>query len=388
MNKKTILLAITGLAALAAVTAALLVDWIPHKPVLQEAAPIPRESPDLIRFESGAPQLAAIKVEPATRMALPVAEPLHGRIAVDEDFAARVSAPIAGRVVELRAQVGDAVRRGSLLAVIDAPDLGAAQADLHKARADEEQKDLAARRARELAEGGVLARKDLEAAEAVLTQAKAETQRARLRVANLDPGNTARSGQMGQRLVLGAPVGGVVIDRHINPGAEVRPDLADPLFVVADPARLQVIIDLPEQYLSRVNIGLPVTLTVDAWPEETFKGTVVRITPTVDPGTRRIQVRCRIDNSGLRLKPEMYAKVTLVNRDGAAAVRVPNSALVTQGIYSSVFVEEAGGTFRKRKVELAVQDREYSYVASGLNDGERVVTRGAILLDSQLAQAQ
>ena len=102
-------------------------------------------------------------------------------------------------------------------------------------------------------------------------------------------------------------------------------------------------------------------------------------------GTRRIQVRCSIANPGHRLKPEMYARVTLLNDQGQKAVRVPNGALVTQGLYSYVFVETQARVFAKRKVELAVQDREYAYVKSGVARGERVVVGGALLLQSELA---
>ena len=84
---------------------------------------------------------------------VPLAEPLNGRVVFDESHTSRVSAPVAGRILELRSQLGDSVAAGAVLAVIDAPDLGAAQADLAKAKADESRKELALRRARELFSG-------------------------------------------------------------------------------------------------------------------------------------------------------------------------------------------------------------------------------------------
>ena len=127
------------------------------------------------------------------------------------------------------------------------------------------------------------------------------------------------------------------------------------------------------------------TVTVDAYPGETFRATVARIGQVVDPGTRRIQVRCDLPNPEGVLKPEMYARVSLLTRDGQIALRLPNSALVTEGLYSFVFVESAPGAFVKRKVELSVQDREYSYLSSGIGKGERVVVNGALLLQSELS---
>ena len=336
----------------------------------------------MLRFEPGAPQLSMLAVEPMPVMPVPLAEPLPGRVAYNENFTGRVSSPVAGRIVELRAQVGDAVHAGQALAVVDAPDLGAAQADVRKALADEQRKLLGDKRAIELYEGEVLARKDLEAAHADLAQAAAETARAELRLANLNP---RKASIVGQRMVIAAPIGGVVADRRATPGMEVRPDLADPLFIVTDLRQLQVLVDLPEQHLGKVAVGQLVSVESDAWPGQRFMGKVERVAPVVDPGTRRVQVRCSVENVDGKLRPEMYARVTLLGDIGRNAVRLPNSALVTEGLYSYVFVEREPGVFVQQRVALLVQDREYSYVAEGVKPEERVVVRGALLLKSELS---
>ena len=352
----------------------------PKASALQEALK-PKEA-GVLAFPQGAPQLSAISTAPAQIMPIPLAEPLNARVAFDESHTSRVSAPVAGRIVELRAQLGDQVAAGSALAVIDAPDLGAAQSDLAKAMADQNRKELALGRARDLFAHEVLPKKDLEATEADLAQSKAEAQRSALRLANLNP---RRAPINGQRLLLVAPFAGVVADRKANPGQEVRPDLPDPLFIITDLRRVQVVIDMPEQRLSKIELGQPIEVEVEAWPGERFSGRVDRIAPVVDPATRRVQVRCYVHNAGLKLRPEMYARVTLLADTQRTALRIPNSSIVTEGLYAFVFVERSPGTFEKRKVEFAVQDREYGYVAGGLKPEERVVVRGALLLNSELA---
>jgi cobalt-zinc-cadmium efflux system membrane fusion protein len=197
--------------------------------------------------------------------------------------------------------------------------------------------------------------------------------------------NLAPAGGSRENYVLRAPIGGVVSERKANPGMEVRPDLADPLYVITDPKRLWVMIDLPERNLSKVEAGHPVAVEVDAWAGERFAGTIEKVGETVDPATRRIQVRCNLPNPQRKLKPEMYARVTLLADENQRAVRVPNSAIVTEGIYSHVFVEKSAGVFEKRRLDLRLQDRSFSYVASGLNAGERIVTSGALLLNSELS---
>ena len=348
----------------------------------RDKPPAAPHEPGVVRFAPGSPQLTSLSIATMPTAPVPLAEPLNGRVAFDESYTARVSAPIAGRVLELRAQLGDPVVAGAVLAVIDAPDLGAAQADLAKAKADENRKELGLRRARELFQGEVLPRKDLESSEADLAQSKAESSRAALRLANLNPRHAPLNGQ---RMSLVSPLTGVVADRKVNPGMEVRPDLPDPLFLITDLKRVQVVVDLPEQHLAKVSVGQPVSVEVEAWSGETFKGRVERIAPAVDPITRRIQVRCTVDNSKARLRPEMYARVRLLADEQKVAVQIPNSALITDGLYSFVFIEREPGVFVKRKVELAVQDRDLSYVAAGLTPADRVVTRGALLLNSELS---
>ena len=351
-------------------------------PAAEQAAPAARE-PGVLKLAPGAPQLTAIRAAVVEEAPLPLAEPLNARITYDENVTSRVSSPIPGRVDRLYVSPGDAVHTGDALLRIDSPDLAAAVADVRKAASDEVRKKHAFERAAKLLEADVAPRKDFETAQADYEQARAETRRAELRLRNLGP---APSGE-GAQYTVRAPVAGVVVDRHANPGMQVRPDLPDPLFVITDPTRLWVIIDLPERALGKVAPGRPVAVEVDAYPNERFEARVAWVGEVVDPATRRVPVRCTLANPYRRLKPEMYARATLLAEHGERAVRVPNEALVTEGLYSFAFVERAPGEFERRKLSLAFQTPESSYVLSGLVAGERVVVAGALLLNAELAEA-
>ena len=151
----------------------------------------------------------------------PVALP--GRLAWDEDHTSRVYAPYAGRIERLLATVGQRVRRGQALAVLSSADIGQTQADLHKAEADQALNRSSLARVRDLVEGGVVARKDLDQAEADLARSSAEVNRARARLAQYGVAASAVT----QSLALAAPLDGLVVERNSNPGAEVRTDLAE-----------------------------------------------------------------------------------------------------------------------------------------------------------------
>jgi cobalt-zinc-cadmium efflux system membrane fusion protein len=335
-----------------------------------------------LRFPAGAPQLSFIRIEAVEALPEPLLDPLSARIAYDENHTVRVSSPIAGRVTRLLVQPGDRVAAGQPLVQIDSPDFAAAAADVAKSRADLQLKEKAYARAGELFKAEVIARKDFENSESDLRQSEAEHNRGRLRLRNLDP---VMSDAGGSVYALRAPIAGIVAERSVNPGTEVRPDAQNPLFVITDPAHLWVIVDLPERNLSALRAGQDVFVEVDAYPNQQFPARVATVGEVLDPATRRVQVRCVLENPKRLLKPEMYARVTPLADTQSKLPRIPNSSLLTEGLYSFVFVEKEPGVFAKRLVTLGLQGRSTSYVKQGLAGGERVVTVGALLLNSELA---
>lgn len=342
------------------------------------ASPQRQEANEIV-LTSGSPQLTSVKVEAVSEIPVPVTEPLNGKIVFDENRTARIVSPVAGRAITIKAQVGDTVKAGQTLLVMDSPDVGGAVADVRKAQADMQLKQQALERSRMLVDHGVLAKKEVEVAQADWATSRAESERAAARLKNLGVSISAND-----NYALRSPIAGMVVDRKINPGSEVRPDNTDPLFIVTDPNYLWASIDLPERELSRISQGQKLSVQVDAYPDEVFSGEVKTIGVMVDPTTRRIPVRCVVESKG-KLKPEMYARITPLDTSQHRVIRLPNSALITEGLYSYVFVEERPLHFKKRKVMLDLQRREYATVKEGLKAGERVVVVGAILLNSDLS---
>jgi cobalt-zinc-cadmium efflux system membrane fusion protein len=352
-----------------------------QKPQTQAPAQV---GPATLRYPPGAPQLTFLRIQPVAAYPEPVTEMLNGRVAYNESLTARVSSPLAGRITKLLKEPGDPVKAGEPLAEIDAPDFAAANADLRRAEADVAQRRAAFERTRTLVEGEVAPRKDLEMVQSDLKQSEAELTRARerLRILNLGRGGA------GDHFVLRAPIGGIVTQRKANAGSEVRPDLPDPLFVISDPTRLWMVIDVPERVISRIHRGQSVAIEVDAYPAERygerFIGLIDYVGDVLDPDTRRVPVGALVANPKRMLKPEMFARATPLASGERELVRVPNSALATEGLYSFVFVEKEPGVLEQRPVTLAIRGRDESYLSEGLTPGERVVTSGAMMLNSEL----
>ena len=359
-----------------------IVSYVQYRNAQHEAeldkTTVETHQPGIVSFKPGDPQLASIRSESVTSEPMPAADPMNGRLVYDENITARISSPIAGRVLALRVGVGDQVSRGAALVDIDSPELATAEAELAKASSDAARRQLAYERAKNLYEHEVIARKEFEAAEADYRQAQAEVRRTSLRMRNLQA-----SGHENGKFQLRSPLAGVVVERTLNPGQEVRPDLQMPLFVVTDISQLWVLVDVPEKSLSHVKVGQTVSIETDAWPNEHFSAKVERIGVAVDPVTRRVQVRCVITNRDRKLKPEMFARVSFLADSEHKGIRVPNTSLVTEGLYAYVFVETSPATFEKRKVSLGLRGNDHSFIESGLAAGEMVVIEGALLLNAE-----
>ena len=375
-NKPTLLCATLALLCLCACSDK---NAAPETPQAAAAA-----HPGSISYPVNAPQLSMIKVGPLKLQALPAADSMNGRLSYDENLTARVSSPVLGRLLSAPVEIGDSVKKDTTLALLDSPDLAAADADWAKAKADETRKQLTLTRSQQLFEHEIIARKELEGAQADYQQAAAETRRAALRMRNLKAvGNENGS------FALKAPIAGMIADKQVNPGMEVRPDAAAPLFVISDLSHLWVVIDVPEAYLGQVQIGQKLALEFDAYPNQLFSAEVARVGLALDPSTRRIQVRGVLSNRDMKLRPEMFATVSFLAAGDKQGYRIPNTALIVEGLYSYLFVEKRAGEFEKQKVHIQSKGRDASFAAAeqnpALNEHVKIVSEGALLLNAEVA---
>jgi cobalt-zinc-cadmium efflux system membrane fusion protein len=333
---------------------------------------------DSITIAAGASQLRGLKTEAATA-AGPSEASVAGRLVWDEEHTVRVFSPLAGRVTAILAQVGDRVRAGAPLARLQAGEVGGLQADLQRAQAERERARKQAARVQELVEHGVAPRKDLESAQADLAQAEADYSRAAHRLGALG----ASTHEVDEGLVLRSSITGTVVERRINPGQEVRPDLDKPLFVVTDPTTLWLQLDVPEGDIANFQVGQKAIFTVSAWPGERFQARIIQVADFVDPDKRTLTVRARVDNHARKLKGEMFASA-LVRRPASGGVEVPDAAVILIGEKQYVFVAAGNGLFQRRLVEGEVHNGKRTLIRTGLRAGENVVTEGALLLQQML----
>lgn len=363
----------------------------PAPPVEPPAPAQPIVQDNQIRFPPGHVQLALLGIAAAAPGKAITVE-LPARIVWNEERTQRIYPAFAGRVMAIRADIGQAVKPGAVLAQLASPDFGSAQADTAKAQGDVRLAQKTLQRQRELLDAGIIARKDFDQAEADAARAQVEAQRASARTSLYGAGGgTGAGGGVNQQLALRANVAGVVVERNLNPGQELRPEQSGPgmpaLFVVTDPTSLWVQIDAREAEVGTLRPGASFELVIPSLAGQKFEGKVIAASDFIDPATRTIKIRGAIANPDRVLKAEMLATAR-IERQLGAGVLVPASAVLLRGTKHSVFVQTQPGQFEPREVELSYQGPREAVVSRGLEVGEQVVSDNVLLLARQFRVAQ
>ncbi len=338
----------------------------------------PRLENGRIVFPQDSPQLGSFATEPVAE-STPQQLRLSGRLVWDENRTVRLFPAFAGRVIHILVKAGDRVKPGQTLAMLASPDFGQAQADARRAQSDFALAEKNLNRLRELYTAGVSSRKELITAEADYARAEAELARAKGKVMLYGGGGES----VDQNLALASPIDGIVVERNINPGQDLRPDLqlsnSPPMFVVTDPSRLWVQLDATESQLASLKRGQTVRLRSSAWPEESFEATVETISDFIDQASRTVKVRGSVINRDRKLKGEMFVTAELSDVP-RAGLQLPEKSLVLYGGRYYVFVEESPGHFARSEVKIEGVRGGVADVVSGVDLGQKVVVEGTLLL--------
>jgi membrane fusion protein, heavy metal efflux system len=344
---------------------------------------------DTVLIPTNSPQGAALTIEPVGAEQ-PVFVPLTGRLVWDDDVTVRVFTPFAGIVRKLLVDINQPVQRGAPLAEIQSSDFGQAQADTRKAESDFRRAQQNLDRVRDLFEHGAAPRKDLESAEADFASAQAEKDRSETRLAIY--GATATS--VNQVFLLPSPLDGILVERNVTPGQEVRPDqmLANvpqftaPLFTVTDPTRLWVWLDVTEAHLPLVHKGQDLIIRSKAFPGRVFTGKLDLVGDSLDPTTRTVRARGTVENPSAILKAELYVTVEVPDAV-PLSLQVPSKAVFLRDNQYYVFLEHGVGQYQRQPVRLGSEREGKVAVLDGLKQGQRLVTEGCLLLQSLMDSA-
>jgi cobalt-zinc-cadmium efflux system membrane fusion protein len=335
-------------------------------------------------------QLQMVNVGAVSEYTFPLQREAVGNIDFNEDLETQVFPPYQGRISQLYAKLGDNVSRGQVLFTIESPDLIQAESNLIAAAAVLELTSKTLQRAKQLHDVQGIADKDLE--QAVSDQQSAEGALKAARDAVVVFGKSAgeidgmvRSREVDPFLLVRSPVSGRVTARNAAPGVFVQPGNTPAPYSVADISRIWLNASVTESDMPLVKKGQEIRVTLMAFPERTFEGRISAVGSTVDPQLHRGLVRAEIDDPKHELLPGMFASFVIVTGDPVKAPAMPLDGVVREGDGSmTVWVTTDGHHFTQRTVKLGLQHGGYDQIIDGVAAGERVVVKGAIILDNMV----
>ncbi len=350
------------------------------KPAAAESGEGASQKSDSLKLEPGSPRMKFIKVETLEDSNAAAVVTLTGRVAFDEEHTQRVSSPLDGRATSLLVKPGDKVKVGQSLIELSSPQVAQFQSDVQRANQDADIAQRTVDRAHKLRGDGAVSEKDLAQAEADLNKAKSEVARTAAHIRSL--GISASDPTVAAALRAG--VAGTVVERNILVGQEVRADAPLPLLTISNLETVWVLADVYEQDLGLVQAGAAVAVRVSAYPGEAFPGTIGHLGDVVDPTSRTVKLRCVVPNPGVRLKPEMFAKVELTETGGKKVLVVPSRAILNDSEHSRVVMATADNVFQMRVVQVGPETGGKVRILDGVKAGEKIVTEGALFLKNEI----
>lgn len=372
--------------AVAVFAIALLVAACGEKKTETKEESKPAAASNVVRLTPAAAQSAGITVETVTTTALNATSHFTGAVEPNQQQLQQVTALTNGRVEQVFAKLGDAVRAGSVLATVSSPEVAEMHGKLLEAEAHLNLTEANLRRTKRLADLGAAAGKDLAAATAEAETARFDVNHLRdaLRILGALPENGQHNISTVQ---LVAPIGGVITERMVNPGSGV--ESGKPLFTIANLSTVWVIASVPEAQIATLRTGTHAEVRAASLGNDVLRGTVTYIDPMLNEATRAARVRIEVPNPNARLKVGTFVDATIASGGAAQqAITVADDAVQRVKEKDVVFVQSADNTFTARPVTLGAAIDGRRVVVSGLNAGERVVTKGSFTLKSQMLKSE
>lgn len=348
--------------------------------------------PGIVRVKPEMVAQAGIEVRPVIRGEFRTYRDFPGTVRPNENELAEITALVRGRVVDVYADLGQEVKAGTPLALLNSSELAMAQSSYLKAKARLHVAEQAFERAKFLLKEKVIGRGEFQRRQGELIGSRAEAREARDRlqllgmaekdIRQLEGDETIRS-----KVTIRAPFAGRIITRNVTMGEVVG--TSEKLFVVADLSKVWVVANIPEkdiQYIHRsADRDRSVEILLSAYPQEVFRGTITYVGDVLDPVTRTMKIRVEVPNPEGRLKPEMFASVRIYSHPEPNVLTIPSTAVQRDQGNAVVFVQLDDQQFAQRVVKLDSESGDLLKVLDGLQEGDQVVVNGAFVLKSELA---
>jgi len=351
-------------------------------------------------FRPSAAQLASLKVVPVVRAPFRTERITDGKIAINADRTTPVFSPYSGRITQVLAKPGDLVKQGQPLLAVQASefvqgqsDLLAAEAALAAAQSQLSTAQTAERRKHALFDAKAGSKQDWEQSQNDLAAAQSAHRtseaalaavRNRLKIlgkteAEIDA--LGRAEKMDAVAYVVAPIAGTVTDRQVGPGQYLQAGASNPAYTVGDLSTVWLVANVRETDAPYVRKGQTVEVRTLALPDRAFMARITYVAPSLDPATRRLAVRAEVPNADGLLKPEMFARFSIISGGETTSPAVPESGVIYEGSSARVWIVGDDGTLALRNIRPGRSANGLLEVLEGVKPGEKVVASGALFID-------
>ncbi|KAF2339656.1 efflux RND transporter periplasmic adaptor subunit [Flavobacterium nitrogenifigens] len=297
----------------------------------------------------------------------------YGKITADNNKMIDVYPLVGGNVMKVNVELGDYVKKGQVLATIKSTDV----ADFEKQSIDAKSDLLVAKNnlkvAQELFDGKLNSESDV-------LQAKSEVNKAQSQLSKIQETYKIYNIKAGSIYEVTAPISGFIIQKSINQDMLLRNDRSENIFDIAEISEVWAMANINEIDINKVKLGTSATVTTLSYPDKAFYGKVDKIYNVIDPETKAMQARIKLNNPDYMLKPDMNANIKLSFNENQSMIAVPSKAIVFDKSKNFVVVFKDRNNIETRQVEVYRVVGDTTYLSSGLKENEKVITNNQLFI--------
>lgn len=333
----------------------------------------PAPTPNATAFTLSDTMLQRIRLDTVKLLPVESVIALNGRIAPDDNSLASVYPIVGGQVLQVPVELGDRVTKGQTLAVIRSSEVADLERRMIKAHSEHEValKNLATRQ--DLFDSQLLS-------ERKLVEAQHDLEKARAKLRRMEEIFSIYRFQEGSQYVLQAPISGYVIQKDITRDITLPEGHAEPVFVIAELDEVWALAEVYESDIARVKEGLTAEIITLSYPDRVFPGTVDKIFNILDPRTRTMRIRVKLQNPDVLLKPEMIARVRLSYQEQQEMPAIPADAIINEDGKHFVMTFKDRYNIGTRQITPFRTTAGRSWITEGLEPGEVIVSREQLFI--------
>lgn len=305
---------------------------------------------------------------------------LSGEVSFDENKVNKVFPRSSGQVIESKVSLGDKVEAGQVLAVVKSAEVAGSYADMTTADADIAITKRQLDNQESLYKSGIASERELTEAKQNYEKAKAAKHKVEAML-NINGGSKTNAGGT---YLLTAPISGYIVEKKVNAGNFIRPDMGDHLFTISDLKNVWVLANVFEADIPKVKEGYKVKVTTLAYPDKEFNGTIDKISEVLDPINKALKIRIKLENPNMMLKPEMFTKVVVSNKAGSQSLCIPSKAIIQQNGKTYVVVYKDNCNMSITEVGVTKVAGNSTYINTGLNVGDKIISQNQLLVFQKL----